>query len=124
MARRIAVGRRGRRNPLTPEQHREATESRILFDLLQDRAKARHWKDAFEVRFGLADRRTQDPPIPREAVRDISQRLLRAINFYHGAAMVLELESRTVRPHRGEPAAYATFDGYELVVGSTGYAAW
>lgn len=117
-----APRRHVRKNALTPGQHREASEARVLFDMLQRTAGKRDWKDAFEIRFRLASAVTQDPPVPRESVRELSQRLLRAINFFHAGAMVLDLKTGTARPTRGEPAAYVTFDGYDLVVGSTGYA--
>lgn len=117
-----APRRRVRKNVLTQEQHREGAEARILFDMLQRMAGRRHWKSPFEVHFALASRVTQDPPVPREAVRDLARKLLQSINFHHAGAMVLDLEAGTARPTRGEPAAYVTFDGYDLVVGSTGYA--
>jgi len=118
LARNRVVGR-ARRN--VGEQ--ESAVNNIVFTMLQGLAKTRHWKDAFEVSWVLASRAVNDAPIPKEAVRDITRALLQAINFYHAGAVVMDLEAREVRPYRGEPAAYAVFDGYKLVVGSTGYAA-
>ena len=124
MARRTVLARgrvvgRARRNV----GEKESAVSNIVFSLLQDRAKSSHWKSPFEVTFVLASKANGDRPIPREAVRDIVQALLQAINFYHAGAMVIDLDAMEARPHRGEPAAYASFDGYKLVIGSTGYAA-
>lgn len=101
---------------------REIALNTVLFDLLQARAQLDNWKDPFEVKFRLASKRTEDKPISKDAVRPIAKMLTEAIAWFHGAAVVVDVESMTSRPApHGEPAAYWFFDGYELTVGSTGY---
>lgn len=130
MARRLVVKRavrlHGRRigYALPNVGEKEQSTSNILFSMLQDRAKTRHWKEPFEVSFILASRETGDRPVPKDAVQDLVRALLSAINFFHAGAVVIDLEAMQAKPHRGEPAAYASFDGYKLIIGSTGYAAW
>jgi len=101
----------------------EAVRNRILFDLIQHAANMKHWKDAFEMKIVLSPKGFE-PPVDRELVRPFARDIAQAIEFFHGAAVTLNLETMEAKPRRGEAAAYVLFDGYTLTIGSTGYAAW
>lgn len=98
----------------------EAIRSRILFDLIEHASGVKHWKSAFEFKIMLASKE-HDPPIERELVRPFARDIAQAIQFFHGAAVTINLETMEVRPRRGEAAAYVLFDGWTLTIGSTGY---
>lgn len=97
----------------------EVAKHTVLFHLMT-KAHGGHWKDPFEIKVRLASPNI-DPPLPREVVRGIANDLVRAIQWFHGAAFALELDPLEVKPYVGEPAAYWIFDGYTLTVGSVGY---
>jgi len=119
MALRLGRRRAGRaRRNFNPK---EVFESKVLFDMLVKASGKSHWKDQFEVRIKLGDER-YDQPIPKDAARPLIHKLLVAINFFHAGAIRYDPERMTIMPYRGEPAAYAMFNGFTLVVGSTGYA--
>lgn len=92
---------------------------RILFTLME-RAHGKHWKMPFEMDFALASKR-DDQPIPKEVVMPFARDLAEAIEFFHGAAVTIDLDTMRARPSRGEASAYVFFDGYTLRVGSVGY---
>lgn len=98
----------------------EVARNRILFDLLT-RAHGQHWKSPFEFEMVLASERGGEPPIPKEAVAKIAQELRSAIEFFHGAAVTIDLDTLKARPAKGEATAYIFFDGYRMKVGSLGY---
>lgn len=100
----------------------DAARHRVLFHLLQAASGAKDWRDPFEVVIPIANRE-HDAPVAKDAVHGIMQELLKAIEFYHGAAVAIDVETMKMRRVKGQPVAYALFDGYRLVVGSTGYAA-
>lgn len=93
--------------------------SRILFTLME-MAHGKHWKMPFELEFHLASKR-DDQPIPKEVVMPFARDLAEAIQFFHGAEVVIDLDTMQARPARGEAAGYVFFDGYTLKVGSIGY---
>lgn len=97
----------------------EQVKNTVLFDLLV-RAHGAHWKDPFEIKIRLASPDI-DPPIPKEAVRKVANELIKAIQWFHGAEISIELDTLRARPYNGEAAAYWTFDGYVLTIGSIGY---
>jgi len=101
------------------ESQSDIVRNRILFSLME-RAHGKHWKYPFELEFVLADRR-DDPPVPKEAVMPFARDLAEAIEFFHGAAVTINLETMQAKPARGEASAYVFFDGYKLKVGSIGY---
>jgi|FLYN01.1.fsa_nt_gi hypothetical protein len=105
--------------PMDMPSREEIVRHIVLFDLMR-RAHKGHWKDPFELRIRIASRET-DPPLPKEDVRKIARELMEAIQWFHGGAIAIEIPSMTARPVEGEPAAYWIFDGYDLVIGSTGY---
>lgn len=105
--------------PLTRKEQEEYVRSNILFSLLERASGVKHWKYPFEVEFVLAS--PDEPAIPRDVVMPFAQDLARAIQFYHGAAVVIDLETMHARPARGEAAGYVFFDGHKLKVGSIGY---
>jgi|FLYL01.1.fsa_nt_gi hypothetical protein len=100
----------------------DVVRHRVLFHLLQAASGAKDWRDPFEVTIHIANNE-HDAPVAKEAVHGIMQEMLKAIEFYHGAAMAIDVETMEVRRMKGQPVAYALFDGYKLVIGSTGYAA-
>lgn len=104
-----------------PSESEEAkiVRNRILFSLME-RAHGKHWKSSFELDFALASKR-DDPPISRDVVMPFARDLAEAIEFFHGAAVVIDLDTMRARPARGEASAYVFFDGYVLRVGSIGY---
>lgn len=97
----------------------EVARNKILFDLMT-RAHGKHWKFPFEIEMVLASKE-HDQPIPKEAVAKIAQELRSAIEFYHGSAVAIDLETMQARPVKGEATAYIFFDGYKLKIGSLGY---
>lgn len=101
------------------EHEAEVVRNRILFTLIE-RAHGKHWKYPFEIQITLASKR-DDPPIPKEVVAPFARELAQAIEFFHGAAAIIDLETMQARPARGEAAAYVFFDGYVLTIGSVGY---
>jgi len=96
-----------------------AIRNRILFDLLV-RAHGKHWKFPFEITIVVGDKRIE-PPTPKEFIATISKEFARAIEFFHGAAVTIDLEEMRARPVKGEATAYVFFDGYVLKIGSVGY---
>ena len=105
--------------PRSNEELEETVRNRVLFSLME-RAHGKHWKSPFELEFVLASRR-DDPPIPKGVVMPFARDLARAIEFFHGAAVVIDLDTMQARPARGEASAFVFFDGYALRVGSVGY---
>jgi hypothetical protein len=105
--------------PRPQEELEETVRNRVLFSLME-RAHGKHWKSGFELEFVLASKR-DDQPIPKEVVMPFARDLARAIEFFHGAFAVIDLETMQARPARGEASAYVFFDGYTLRVGSVGY---
>lgn len=118
----VRRGRHVRGNPFRMDAG-EVARNRILFHLLTE-ASGKHWKYPFELKFHLANPAPEykEAPIPKDAVREITRELLRAINFFHAGAIAFDVETMTPKSIAGEPAAYAAFDGYTLTIGSTGYA--
>lgn len=98
----------------------DVVRHRVLFTLIERAAGKEHWKYPFEMEIILASKE-YDKKIPKEDVAAIAKELASAIQFFHGAAVTIDLDTREVRPRRGEPAAYVLFDGYKLTIGSTGY---
>jgi hypothetical protein len=105
--------------PYSEPEEAEIVRNRILFSLME-RAHGKHWKSPFEMDFVLASKR-DDPPIPKEVVMPFARDLARAIEFFHGAAVTIDLETMQARPARGEASAFVFFDGYTLRIGSIGY---
>jgi hypothetical protein len=103
-----------------PPSAEEVARHSVLFELLQAKAGTGHWKSPFEVKFRIASMEV-DPPMPKGAVRKLALELVGAVQWFHGAAAVFDLETMAVRPHHGEAVAYWFFDGYELTIGSMGY---
>ncbi len=104
---------------LTREQQEEMARNRILFTLIERASGVDHWKSPFEIEMILQD--PTDPPLPKESVKETAKRLAEAIQFFHGAAVRIDLDTWTSKEVKGEPAAYVLFDGYKLMVGSIGY---
>ena len=107
--------------PLTEAEEKEVARNRILFTLIERASGVDHWKDSFEIEMIL-----QDPtsgPLPRSSVKPMAEALAEAIQFFHGAAVRIDLETGASKEVRGEPAGYVLFDGYKLTVGSIGYQA-
>jgi len=97
----------------------EAIRSRILFTLIE-RAHGKHWKAPFEFDIVLSPK-GYEPPIEKEFVLPFARDIARAIEFFHGAAVSLNVETMEARPVRGEATAYVLFDGHTLKIGSLGY---
>lgn len=100
----------------------EAARSRVLFDLMT-KAHGRHWKEPFEMEIVLGSKEAE-PATPRELLLPLMRDLATAIEFFHGAAVSLDVKAMKARPVRGEPTAYVLFDGWKLTIGSLGYQAW
>lgn len=105
-------------DPMRPSQE-EGIRSHILFTLIE-RANGKHWKSPFEMKIVLANKE-HDAPVPKEYVMPLARDIARAIEFFHGAAVSLNLDTMEAKPVRGEAAAYVFFDGYVLQIGSIGY---
>lgn len=118
----VRRGRRVRGNPFRMDVG-DVARNRILFHLLTE-ASGKGWKYPFELKFRLANPAPEfkEAAIPKEAVREITRELLRAINFFHAGAIAFDVDTMTAKEVKGEPAAYAAFDGYTLTIGSAGYA--
>lgn len=98
----------------------DVVRNRILFHLLSEASGKDHWKLPFEMKIMLASPQS-DPPISKESVMPFARDLAEAIEFFHGAAVTIDLETMEARPARGEASAYIFFDGYKLTIGSIGY---
>lgn len=98
----------------------EVVRNRVLFTLIE-RAHGKHWKSPFEMKIILAAKAADEPPIPRDAVLPFMRDIASAIEFYHGAAVSINVETMEARPVRGEATGYVLFDGYTLTIGSLGY---
>lgn len=98
----------------------DVVRHRVLFTLIERAAGKDNWKSPFEIEIILASKE-HDKRIQKEDVAALARELAEAIQFFHGAAATIDLETQEVRPRRGEPAAYVLFDGYKLTIGSTGY---
>lgn len=105
---------------LSRREQEEVARSRILFTLMEKASGVEHWKYPFELEFRLASKE-HDSPIPKDIVLPIAQEFAHAIEFFHGAAVTINLETMEARPARGEATAYVFFDGYTLKIGSIGY---
>lgn len=106
--------------PYSEPEQAQVVRNRILFSLMERASGVKHWKSAFELEFVLASKR-DEAPIPKEVVLPFARDLAQAIEFFHGAAVVIDLETMQARPARGEATAYVFFDGYTLRIGSIGY---
>lgn len=99
----------------------EQPRARVAFEMLLRASGVSDWKSAFEVKIEVASSRLGDPPVDFSLIEDQVRRYLSGIEFFHAAAVQVDLESMTAKEVRESSPAYAHFDGYTLTIGTHGY---
>jgi metal-dependent amidase/aminoacylase/carboxypeptidase family protein len=98
-------------------------DRRFLFSLLRQAAGTKDWRDPFEVKIRLVFRPGET--VSKEMLSHLSSELVDAIAYFHAGSVEVDVETMSMKEApKGEPTAYAFFDGKVLTVGSTGYGAW
>jgi len=98
-------------------------DRRLIFSLLRQAAKTKDWRDPFEVKIPLVFRPGET--VDKEMLNQFAAGLVDTIAYFHAGSVEVDIETMSMKKApKGEPTAYAFFDGKALVVGSTGYGAW